>query len=306
MRDGTLVAMEAVPAPRRYTYSFKESFPFYLIHLAAASGVVLLGWSWKGFGLAMIFYVVRMFGVTAGYHRYFSHRTYKMGRVMQFLMGWLASSSAQKGVLWWSAHHRRHHKYSDEPQDVHSVKQDGFFHSHVGWIICREYQATDWDRIKDFAKYPELRWLNTNHLVPPFLLGLALYLIGGPFALVWGLLVSTVLLWHGTFTINSLSHMIGRRRYQTTDDSRNNWLLAIVTMGEGWHNNHHYYQRSTRQGFYWWEIDVTYYILTVMSWVGLVRDLQGPPAKVRDHREPVPAPSTIADADASAVEAEAA
>lgn len=253
------------------------SIPFYLVHVAAAGGVWWLGWSWKGLGLAILLYYVRMFGVTGGYHRYFSHRTFKTGRAFQFVLGVLASTSAQKGILWWAGHHRVHHKYSDTDRDVHSAKLRGFWWSHAGWILSSDYEETDWDRIRDLAKYPELRWLNRYHLVPPTALAVALFFIGGPFALFWGFFVSTVLLWHGTFTINSLSHLWGRRRFSTTDDSRNNWVLAIVTMGEGWHNNHHHYQRSVNQGIYWWEIDVTYYILWLMSKVGLVWDLHTTP-----------------------------
>jgi stearoyl-CoA desaturase (delta-9 desaturase) len=279
-----------------------KSVPFILIHLSAVAGVALLGWSWKGFALAVALYYVRMFGVTAGYHRYFSHRSFRTGRVMQFLFAWLAQSSAQKGVLWWAGHHRVHHKLSDKPGDVHSVLLDGFWWSHVGWIMSKKYEETDVEKVRDLEKFPELRFLEKWHLVPPTVLGVGLFLIGGWHALVWGLLVSTVMLWHGTFTINSLTHMFGRRRYVTTDNSRNSLILALVTMGEGWHNNHHYYQRSVRQGFYWWEIDVTFYILKVMQGLGLVWDLHAPPAHVRDQR---PSPAELAAAVA-AVEATAA
>jgi stearoyl-CoA desaturase (delta-9 desaturase) len=200
---------------------------------------------------------------------------------MQFFMAFLGTLATQKGVLWWAAHHRRHHKLSDQPGDVHSVRLDGFWHSHMLWILTRQHAQTDWDRIKDFSKYPELRWLNKYFLVPPIALAVALYLIGGGWALTWGFFVSTVLLWHGTFTINSLSHVWGSRRYVTTDDSRNNAVLAIITLGEGWHNNHHYYQRAVNQGFYWWEVDISYYVIKMFSWVGLAHDLHKPPEKVR-------------------------
>lgn len=261
-----------------------KSVPFFLIHVAAVAGVWVLGWSWKGFALAMVLYYVRMFGITAGYHRYFSHRAFRTSRPVQLFFALLAQTSAQKGVLWWAAHHRVHHKYSDQEGDVHSLLRDGFWWSHVGWIISKKYDATDHDRVRDLEKFPELRWLDRFHLVPPTALGVACALAGGWYGFVWGFLVSTTILYHGTFTINSITHVLGKRRYQTTDNSRNSWLLAIVTMGEGWHNNHHFYQRSTRQGFYWWEWDPTYYILRVMSALGLVWDLHDPPRSVRDAR----------------------
>jgi len=259
-----------------------KSVPFWGVHVAAVVGPILLGWSWSGLGLAIGLYYLRMFGITAGNHRYFSHRTYKMGRVMQFLMAILGTTSLQKGVLWWAAHHRTHHKFSDEPQDIHSVRQRGFWWAHVGWILSMEHDETDWKKIPDLAKYPELVWLNKYHLVVSIGFAVLLYVVGGAWALTWGFFVSTVLLWHGTFTINSLSHVFGRRRYQTTDDSKNNWFLALITMGEGWHNNHHHYQRATNQGFFWWEIDTTYYALRVLALTGLVSDLHTPPGHIRD------------------------
>jgi stearoyl-CoA desaturase (delta-9 desaturase) len=254
--------------------------PFALVHLAAVVGVVLLGWSWRGLALAVGLYYARMFFVTAGYHRYFSHRTYRTSRAMQLLLAIGSMMSSQKGVMWWASHHRAHHKFSDQPGDVHSALHHGFFWSHLGWILSEKYEPTDTPRVKDLAKYPELVWLDAWWWIPPTVFAVGLFLVGGWFALVWGFFVSTTLLWHGTFTINSLTHMFGSRRYATTDNSRNNALLAAITMGEGWHNNHHYYQRSTCQGFFWWEFDPTYTILRIMALFGLVWDLHDPPAEI--------------------------
>jgi stearoyl-CoA desaturase (Delta-9 desaturase) len=254
-----------------------KSVPFVLVHLAP------LGLLWTGMragdvALCSALYFGRMFFITAGFHRYFAHRAYKMGRAMQFVMAWGASTSCQKGVLWWAAHHRSHHRYSDTDRDIHSPKK-GLWWSHVGWILCPKYQATDWAMIKDFARYPELVWLNKYHLVPGITLGAGCYLLGGWSAL-WTFFLSTTLLYHGTFSINSLMHLWGRRRYVTTDTSRNSLVLALITMGEGWHNNHHYYQSSANQGFFWWEIDPSYYLLKLMSWVGLVHGLRTPSPRV--------------------------
>ncbi len=268
------------PRPDR-AINWLGSIPFFLIHVLAVAGVLALGWSWSGLALALGLYFVRMFGVTAGYHRYFSHRSFKTSRAGQLVLAVLAMSSVQKGVLWWASHHRVHHKNSDQPGDVHSVVLDGFWWSHVGWILSRRYDTTDSSKVRDLARFPELVWLDRYYLVPPVALGVMLFLAGGWWALVWGLLVSTVLLWHGTFTINSLTHVFGRQRYRTTDNSKNNLWLALITLGEGWHNNHHYYQRAVNQGFFWWEIDVTYYVLRALSWLRLVWDLHTPPEKVR-------------------------
>ena len=257
-----------------------RSIPFFAVHVAAIAGVAWLGWSWRGLALAVGLYYARMFFVTAGYHRYFSHRTFRTSRPMQLLFALGAMSSSQKGVVWWAGHHRTHHKNSDQPGDVHSVLRDGFLWSHLGWILSRRYQATDASRVKDLTRFPELVWLDRFWWAPPTALAVLLFAVGGPFALVWGFFASTTLLWHGTFTINSLTHMFGSRRYATTDNSRNSALLAAVTLGEGWHNNHHYYQRSTRQGFFWWEIDPTYLVLRAMARLGLVWDLHEPPAAI--------------------------
>jgi stearoyl-CoA desaturase (delta-9 desaturase) len=271
-----------MPASQPHRIDIVRSIPFFAVHVAALGGVFFLGFSWTGLGLALALYAVRMFGVTGAYHRYFSHRTYKTSRPFQLLLALLAMTSVQKGVLWWAAHHRHHHRMSDQPGDTHSVLQDGFWFSHVGWILAPQNHDTDLDRIKDLARYPELRFLDRYYYLPAVALAAGLYFAGGVWALYWGFAVSTTLLWHGTFTINSLTHVFGNRRYVTTDNSRNNLLLALITLGEGWHNNHHYYQRATNQGFFWWEIDVTFYVLKVLSWVGLVWDLHVPPAHVRD------------------------
>ncbi|HEX5655987.1 MAG TPA: acyl-CoA desaturase [Polyangiales bacterium] len=261
-------------------YFHMSALPFWLLHVLAVVGIFVWGWSWSGFALAIALYYARMFFVTGVYHRYFSHRAYKTSRWFQFVIALLGGMSVQKGALWWAGHHRHHHKFSDQPEDLHSVRQDGLAWSHVGWIVSRDHNDTRYDLIRDFAKYPELVWLNKHHTVPPILYGVLLLAIGGGQALFWGLVVSTVLLWHGTFTINSLSHVYGTRRFETEDDSRNNWFLAMLTMGEGWHNNHHHYQSTANQGFYWWEVDLSYYVLWTFARVGLVWDLRKPPERV--------------------------
>ena len=255
-------------------YSFGAVIPFFLLHLAVL-GVFLVPFHWKLLALMLGTYALRMFGVTAGYHRYFSHRSYKMSRVCQFLMAVLAQTSSQKGVLWWAAHHRDHHRNSDNEGDVHSPWQSGFWWSHVGWVISNDYDSYDPRLIQDFGKFPELRWLDRYHWVPTALFGTIIFLMGGWAAFFWGYVASTVLLFHCTFSINSLAHIWGTRRFETPDQSRNNFLLALITFGEGWHNNHHKFMHSCRQGLRWWEVDFTYYLLKIMSWFGLARELRG-------------------------------
>jgi len=273
------------------------TIPFWGVHILAIVGIAITGLSWAGVGLAIALYVPRMFFVTGGYHRYFSHRSFKTSRWFQFVLALGATFTAEKGPLWWAAHHRIHHKLSDHPGDIHSVVQSGFWWSHMGWILSRDLEDTDLSRIKDFAKYPELRWLNTYWMIPAIAAGVITFLIGGFFALVWGFALAQLMCWHGTFTINSLSHLWGARRYATEDDSRNNPVLAVVTMGEGWHNNHHHYQVSARQGFFWWEWDPTYYTLRALAVFGIVWDLHGVPEHVRaDQVAPAVAGETAPDA----------
>jgi len=263
---------------KRFSVGF-GSIAFILVHIAAIT-VFWVPFSWHLVALCLAIYLIRMFAITAGYHRYFAHRSFKTSRVFQFLLAWVGASSMQKGPLWWAGHHRHHHRFSDQDEDLHSPRRDGFWWAHVGWILSSQFDATPTTLIKDFVVYPELRWLDRWHLLPGVLLAVSLVVFGGWPAFVWGFLVSTVLTWHATFAINSLTHVFGRRRYNTSDTSRNSAILALLTLGEGWHNNHHYYQTATRQGFFWWEIDITFVILKLLSIPRIVWGLREPPERV--------------------------
>lgn len=279
------------------TYGVRPSaiVAFLLVHLAAI-GVVFLGFSWAGVALCLASYYLRMFAVTAGFHRYFSHRTYKLGRVSQFLLAFLGETAAQKGVLWWASHHRNHHKYSDTPADLHSPVQYGFLWSHIGWILSGKSAEPDYANIPDLVKYPELRWLDRNQYLPTVLYAIALTLAFGPVGLFYGYFLSTVLLWHGTFSINSIMHVFGRRVFVTSDDSRNSMIFALVTMGEGWHNNHHFYPGSAAQGFRWWQIDMSYYALWIGEKIRIVQGLRRPPRLATLARAAMKASSARLDA----------
>ena len=264
---------------------YPAAIPFLLVH-AACLLAFWSGVSWRALALCVGLYAVRIFAVGAGYHRYFSHRAFSTSRAFQFVLAFLAQSSAQSSVLWWAAKHRRHHLHSDTPQDTHSALHRGFLYSHVGWIFDRANGEADLTAVADLTRYPELRLLHRVELAPAVIVAVASYLMAGWSGVVVGFLWSTVLVWHATFCINSLAHLHGRRRYLTGDQSRNNWLLAILTMGEGWHNNHHAHQSSARQGFRWWEYDATYYLLWLAERAGLVWNLKRPPASVlrNEHR----------------------
>lgn len=261
---------------------------FMLFHLAML-GVIYTGVSTTALIVCLSLYLLRMFFVTAFYHRYFSHRSYGVNRSLQLLMGIAGCTAGQRGPLWWASHHRYHHVNSDRDNDPHSPRQ-GFLNAHMLWFLRKSSFAVKTGHIRDFTRYPELRILEALHWLPFILLGLACYGAGeylashhpglgtnGPQLLIWGYFISTVLLYHATYTINSLAHTFGSRRFQTRDDSRNNLLLALLTLGEGWHNNHHRYPASTRQGFFWWELDISYLVLKLMAIIGLIRDMKPVP-----------------------------
>jgi stearoyl-CoA desaturase (delta-9 desaturase) len=268
--------------------------PFLGMHVACL-GIIWVGVSPIAVAVAVALYFARMFAITGFYHRYFSHRSFRTSRAAQFAFALLGASAVQRGPIWWAAHHRHHHAYSDRQEDVHSPVQSGFLWSHMGWFLSGRHFQPPLDRVRDLLRFPELRWLDRFDIVVPIALALLLFASGAAlerFApglgtsawqlLVWGFFVSTVACYHGTYTINSLCHVWGRRRYATRDNSRNNAILALITLGEGWHNNHHHYPMSVRQGFYWWEVDITYYMLRLLAALGIVWDLKPVPGEVRE------------------------
>ena len=264
---------------KKDSYSIGSLVPYVLIHLLP------IGAFFTGIGIGEVvllfaYYFVGMLFVVIGYHRYFSHRAFKTNRFFQFLLAFGAQMTAQKGVLWWAANHRHHHKYSDAEEDVHSPKQKGFWYSHVGWVLSNKHLETDYQMIKDYAKYPELIWLNKYNILPAWILGFAIFFIGGASYLFFSFFMGIVLIWHATYTINSLSHVFGKKRYVTRDTSKNNWFLALLTFGEGWHNNHHYYMHSARQGFFWYECDIAYYVIKILSWLRVVKDIRPVPEHI--------------------------
>ncbi len=266
--------------------------PFILLHLSCF-GVFFVGFSLVAVTIALLLYALRMFAITGFYHRYFSHKAFKTSRLVQFIFAFVAASAAQRGPLWWASHHRHHHANSDKPDDSHSPVQHGFFWSHITWFLTNKNFMPKSERVKDLLRYPELKFLDRFDIIAPLSLAISLYVLGscleanaphlgtnGVQLLVWGFVISTVFLYHMTFTVNSLAHVWGKRRFNTNDQSRNNSLIAIFTLGEGWHNNHHHFPSSARQGFYWWEIDLTYYGLKILSALGLIWDLRKVPAEV--------------------------
>lgn len=281
-----------------HSVDWHRIIPFLFLHLACL-GVFLVGWSPVAVAIAVASYLIRMFAITAFFHRYFSHKSFSTSRPVQFVFAFLGTAATQRGPLWWAAHHRAHHRAADTENDVHSPLK-GFWYSHCGWFLSGAHFATRQELIKDFASFPELRWLDRFDMAVAAIFGTSLWLLGEALAwlapelgtngwqlLVWAYFISTVVLIHATLSINSLAHWWGRRRYDTRDDSRNNFLLALITLGEGWHNNHHHYAGSARQGFFWWELDISYLILKMLSWTGLVWNLKPVPDRKKFAHQPV-------------------
>ncbi len=264
---------------------------FVAIH-ASLLFVFFVPLSWKVAALAVGGYALRMWAVTAGYHRYFAHRSYKTSRAWQFVLATLGSTTMQNGPIWWASVHRRHHKDADGPGDLHSPVHHGFWYAHVGWVFDLSVpRPRDESNVRDLTRFPELCWIDAHDWLPLSAYALACFAIGGLPGLVWGFVVSTLAVFHATMLINSCAHIWGSQRYATADASKNNPFLALLTLGEGWHNNHHFYMSSARQGFFWWEVDVSYYTLKVLSWLGVVWDVRAPPVSVFA-AQPAPASSS--------------
>lgn len=269
-----------------------RALPFILVNLGCL-GVFFCGFSKVAFITAVVLYFVRLFSIGAFYHRYFSHKTFQTNRFWQFIFALIAATCAQRGPLWWAGHHRQHHLVSDQKEDAHSPVQHGFWWSHLGWFMSKKYYYYNPERVRDLARYPELVFLDRYDSLVPAILFVVLFLSGvlmhtlmpqlhtsGGQMLVWGFCISTIALFHTTVLINSLCHVMGRRRFETEDNSRNSLILALLTLGEGWHNNHHHYPATARQGFMWWEIDITYYLLKLMEKIGIIWDVKGLPRSV--------------------------
>ena len=271
--------------------------PFVLLHLSCLL-IVIVGFSWTAFIVCIFLFAIRMFAITGFYHRYFSHKTFKTSRFVQLLFAMIGATAVQRGPLWWAAHHRGHHINSDTPEDKHSPKEHGFLWSHMGWFLTKSNFVTNTKFIRELIRFPELRIIDRFDLLMPLALSISLFIIGhylnqyepqlntdGFQLLIWGFSLSTVMLYHATFLVNSAAHQWGKKRYETKDTSRNNFIIAILTFGEGWHNNHHHYPGSARQGFYWWEVDLTYYVLKFLAMMGLIWDVRTVSDNIRESKK---------------------
>jgi stearoyl-CoA desaturase (delta-9 desaturase) len=250
-----------------------------------ASALLLFAvpFTWGFVALWAVSHFLRAIGLTLAFHRYFAHRAFQMSRPARAFWALVGTAAMQKGPLWWAGNHIDHHKYADREGDPHSPKVSGFYYAHVGWFL----DDTKYERLslanpvmRDFGHVPELAFLDRYFWLPPLALAAGLYAYGGLPWLVWGFCLPTTTLAHATFAINTVNHLWGSRRFDTLDESRNNPITALFAVGEGWHNNHHRYQRAARNGFYWWEVDVTWYVIRLMQALGIAWDVQPVPARV--------------------------
>ncbi|HAT11034.1 MAG TPA: acyl-CoA desaturase [Planctomycetes bacterium] len=269
-----------------------RTLPFILLHLVCFA-VLWTGVSLVAAMVCLALFGLRMFAITAVYHRLLAHRSYDAPRWLAFLGALVANSSGQRGPLWWAAHHRIHHRLSDEDGDLHSPQRAGLLGSHVLWFMTPGAFRTRLEAVPDLARRRELMLLDRFDTLAPAALAGGCFALGwaletwapglgtnGMQMLVWGFCISTVLCAHATFTVNSLAHTWGSRAYATSDSSRNNWFIALITLGEGWHNNHHRYPAATAQGFAWWQYDPTLWILRLFAALGLVSGLKPVPERI--------------------------
>lgn len=250
-----------------------------LIHLAALLAFLPMFFTWKALITTIVIQVFTTLGITVGFHRFLTHRSFRSPKWMEYFLSWLGSLSWQGGPIKWVATHRLHHQYSDEDEDPHTPLH-GFFWSHALW--CFKFDP-HFDPYKKYSQYAQDLARDRGHVfiekttgLWQFVLAGALYAWGGWPCVVWGVFLRLVYSYHITWFVNSASHIWGYRNYETTDGSRNLWWVALLSFGEGWHNNHHAYPRSARHGLKPWEIDASWYIIKVMSWFGLARDIRLP------------------------------
>lgn len=265
--------------------------PLILLHLACAL-VFAVGASKVAVAAFLITTTAQIFGITTGFHRLLAHQAFKTSRVFRFLLAGLGVLAGQNGPLWWVSHHRQHHGHADADGDTHSPR-GSFFWGHMGWLFSPRCIPYRHELVRDLDRLPEMRWLERHSYVVTLGYAFAMFLLGeawgrldpeagtsGAQLVLWGSVLSTVFCYHAIWSANSVGHRFGTRRFPTHDNSRNNLLVSLVTLGDGWHHNHHFCPWSARHGFRWWEIDVNYAVLRLLAWAGVVWDLRLPPERV--------------------------
>ena len=275
------VAPAAPPSLYRLARIVLALVPLVGVHLALV-GLFFVPVTWTAVILFIVVTRISGTGITVGFHRYLAHHAFKTSRWFQFALTAAGCVAMQKGPLWWCVFHREHHKHSDEPGDVHSPVLDGFWYAHFGWLVTQDLSQPNHDNVRDLARFPELVWLDRLWMVPGILVATACYLIDGRSGLLWGFCLGTAVVFQVTFLVNSAGHLWGSQRFDTGDGSRNNFVIGVLAMGEGWHNNHHRAPTSARHGFAKYEVDLAYLIIKTFRALGLVWGVRQPPEAAMD------------------------
>jgi stearoyl-CoA desaturase (delta-9 desaturase) len=247
-----------------------------VLHIGAIASFFYFDWK-SVIVAAVLYWTCVGWGIGMGYHRLLTHRSYRVPKPLEYFFAICGTLTLEGGPIFWVATHRLHHQRSDQPGDPHSPK-DGPWWAHVGWIIFGEskHNATEMmsKYAPDLGRDPFYRWLNTYHYVPLVIMGLVLLGFGGLSMFLWGICTRVVLGLHATWLVNSATHLWGKRRFRTRDDSRNNWWVALLTFGEGWHNNHHAHPASARHGLTALELDLTWLQIRLLEWLGIAKKVQ--------------------------------
>ena len=267
------MSTDPIVLPSRQKLNWLTTIVLILLHIGAVAALFMF--SWRVFAASVLLYWMTVgLGISMGYHRLHTHRSYQIPRFLEYFFAVCGSMTLEGGPIFWVATHRLHHQKSDQPGDPHSPR-DGAWWSHVGWILLGETNHNNTRMLSkyapDLAKFPFYVWLNNYHWVPLTVLGFLLYAIGGWPLFLWGGCLRVVVGLHSTWLVNSATHMWGRRRFETRDDSRNSWWVALLTFGEGWHNNHHAHPASARHGLAWYELDHSWILISILKFFGIAK-----------------------------------
>ena len=270
------MSTDPIILPNRQKLNWITTIVLILLHIGAVAALFVF--SWRVFAAAVFLYWMTVaLGISMGYHRLHTHRSYQIPRFLEYFFAVCGALTLEGGPIFWVATHRLHHQKSDQPGDPHSPR-DGAWWSHVGWILLGETNHNNTRVLSkyapDLAKYKFYVWLNNYHWVPLTVLGVLLYAIGGLPLFLWGGCLRVVVGLHSTWLVNSATHMWGRRRFETRDDSRNSWWVALLTFGEGWHNNHHAHPTSARHGLAWYELDHSWILISVLKFFGIAKSVK--------------------------------
>ena len=262
--------------PENQALNWQTTSALVILHIGAVGALFMFNWPSVLVAFAL-YWIGVGFGISLGYHRLHTHRSYKVPRFLEYFFAVCGTITLEGGPIFWVATHRIHHQHSDHEGDPHTPRDGGWW-AHIGWLLFGETKHSNTRLMSkyapDLAKDPFYVWLNNYHWVPMIVLSVVLFAIGGLPMFLWGICFRVTFGLHATWLVNSVTHMWGTRRFATRDDSRNNWWVALLTFGEGWHNNHHAHPTSARHGLAWYEVDFTWMTLQVLKFFGIAKNIR--------------------------------